>query len=166
MTELKQNRYNLKQNMVMVADKPLVRQMNQHEAGILQQLAAGPVIQVEQALTAMEGADERTSGKDRSWALLIRLIPFSTVWLLGTIFIVWKMNLENIDGFAIFGILTAITYYKMDQAERFDSRHGVEHHKIASAVTLTERKLEYDYELKRMTIDATIKQLEARGNDY
>ena len=146
--------------------QPIVRQMSPHEASILQQYAAGPVIQVEQALQAMEGADERTSGKDRSIALIIRLIPFSVVWLLLTCAVVWKMNLQRIDGFLIFGVMTACTYYAMDKSERYDSRHGVEHHKIDSAVYLTERKLEHDQELKRMALAATLKALEVRKDDY
>ena len=169
MSEQKANRYNTQQNMVTLAPTtaPRVRQMSAQESSILQQYAAAPaVVVVDQAFQAQEGADERTSGKDRSQALIIRLIPFSIVWLVLTCGVVWKFQWDRIDGFLIFGVLTAFTYYAMDKSERYDSRNGVEHHRIDSAVYLTERKLEHDQELKRMALEATLKQLEVRQNDY
>ena len=167
--ETKQNRYNTKQNMVTLAPEaaPVVRKMSAEESRILEHYAApAPTIMVEQAFQAQEGADERTSGKDRSVALVIRLLPITAIWLVLSIGIVWKFNLQNNDAVLIFAALTALTFYSMDKNERYDSKHGVEHHKIDSAVFLTERKLEHDQELKKMALEATLKQLEVRnGNE-
>ena len=167
--ETKQNRYNTKQNMVTLTPEaaPVVRKMSAEESRILEHYAApAPTIMVEQAFTAQEGADERTSGKDRSVALVIRLLPITVVWLVLSIGVVWKFQLGREDTVLIFAVLTALTFYSMDKNERYDSKHGVEHHKIDSAVYLTERKLEHDQELKSMALQATLKQLGVRdGTD-
>jgi hypothetical protein len=116
------------------------------------------------AFQSQEGADERTSGMDRSKALITRLIPFSVVWLVLTCGIVWKLSLEGIDGFLIFGVLTAFTYYKLDKSERHDSKHGVEHHRIDSATYLAERQMEMEQENRRAIVQAYIKHLEGDNN--
>ena len=114
MAELKQNRYNTKQNMVTLTPEaaPVVRKMSPEESRILEHYAApSPVVMVEQAFQAQEGADERTSGKDRSVALVIRLLPITAIWLVLSIGIVWKFNLQNNDAVLIFAALTAVTFY-------------------------------------------------------
>jgi hypothetical protein len=159
---------------VPLNDSPAVRQMSQQESNILQQYAAGPVIMVEQALQAQEGADERTSGIDRSRALLLRLAPLAGLWLiLGAVCAVVLCFLVEVDatfsavaGLVLFVFLSYNSYAGADERERYDSRNGVEHHRIDVAESLTLRKLDHEQELKRLALEATLKQLEARGDDY
>ena len=113
MAEQRQNRYNTKQNMVTLTPEaaPVVRKMSPEESRIIEQYAApAPTIMVEQAFAAQEGADERTSGKDRSVALVIRLLPITVVWLVLSIGVVWKFQLGREDTVLIFAVLTAVSY--------------------------------------------------------
>jgi hypothetical protein len=131
---------------------------------------ASPVI-LDGAWLAKDGADERTSGMDRSQALIVRLIPFSFLWLLIAggvfVFLVVKIQADRTDAgvFCLisFACITAYTYLKMDAQERYDSRHGVEHHKIDSATYLAERKMDQDHEVRKQLIGVYLKQLE--GNN-
>jgi hypothetical protein len=113
------------------------------------------------AFAAQEGANEVTSGMDRSTALVVRLIPFSIVWLVLACGLVWKLALERVDGFLIFGVLTALTYYAMDKNERSDSKHGVERHRIDKAAEVTLTIAAQDHELRREIVRAYIHHLEA-----
>jgi hypothetical protein len=168
------NRYNQAQNIVKPAPGPIVRQMTPHESNILQQYAASPVIVTEHAFQAQEGADERTSGIDRSRALLLRLAPLVGLWaILGAVCGVVLCLMVEADatfsalaGLTIFVWLSYNSYVSADERERYDSRNGVEHHRINTAENLTLKKLEYDAELKRMALEATLKQLEVRKDDY
>lgn len=170
------NRYNSQQNMVapVRAAPTVVRQMGAHESSVIQQYAAAPVIMVEQAFTAQEGADERTSGKDRSFAFLLRLAPLVALWaILGLLVAFVLVAMIETDeatsaavGLTVFVYLSYRSYAGADERERYDSRNGVEHHRIDVAENLTLKKMDHDQELKRMALEATLKQLEVRGNDY
>ncbi len=174
MTETKPNRYNEQQNLV--APAPIVRRMSREESDALQPWAQPVVgINVEHAFHAQEGADERTSGIDRSKALLLRMAPLALLWgILGAVCWFVLMMLIEVDattsaaaGLFLFIWLTYRSYDKADERERYDSRNGVEHHRIDVAENLTLKKLEHDQELKRMALEATLKQLEVRGGkDY
>lgn len=168
------NRYNQETRIVKPAAPTVIRQMSAQESNVIQQYAAQPVIMVEGAFQAHEGADERTSGKDRSIAFLMRLAPLVALWaILGAVAAFVLFTMIEVDeatsaaiGFTVFVYLSYRSYAQADERERYDSRNGVEHHRIDVAENLTLKKLEHDQELKRMALDATLKQLEARGNDY
>lgn len=124
-----------------------------------------PPIDLAAAFQSQEGANEVTSGWDRSIALVVRLIPFSAVWLVLTYGIVWKFGLERIDGVLIFSVITAYTCYRLDRNERYDSKHGVEHHRIDSATYLTERQMELEQENRRAMTQAYIRYLEGEHDN-
>jgi hypothetical protein len=173
-----ENRYNQQANMVTLepTKQPItVRQMSASESSVLQQYAAQPIIVVEGALQAQEGATEKTSGMDRSMSFLLRLIPLAILWaIMGAVAAFVLYGLIELDeatsaaiGFTVFVFLSYRSYDNADKNERYDSRNGVEHHRIDVAENLTLKKLDHDQELKRMALEATIRQLEARnGNDY
>jgi hypothetical protein len=168
------NRYNQDTRLVKPSAPTVVRQMSAHELNVIQQYAAQPVIMVESAFAAQEGADERTSGRDRSSAFLVRLAPLVVLWLLlaGVVTVVLTALVQvdstpaAIVGLVVFIVLSYRSYAGADERERYDSRNGVEHHRIDVAENLTLKKMDHDQELKRMALEATLKQLEARGNDY
>lgn len=124
-----------------------------------------PPIDLASAFQSQDGGDDFTSRFDRSIALVIRLIPFSVVWLVLACGVVWKLGLEGSDGFLIFGVLTAYTYYRLDTSERYDSKHGVEHHRIDSATYLTERQMELEQENRRAMTQAYIRYLEGEHDN-
>lgn len=168
------NRYNQDARLVKPATPPVVRQMTAAESNVIQQYAAQPVIMVESAFAAQEGADERTSGMDRSRSFLLRLAPLVALWaILGALAAVVLVSMVSMDrtdsamlGLLLFVLLTYRSYAGADERERYDSRNGVEHHRIDVAENLTLKKMDHDQELKRMALEATLKQLEVRRDDY
>lgn len=163
-----------KYEIVQPDTRPIMRPMSAAESSVLQQYAANPVIMVEQAFQSQEGADERTSGIDRSYAFLLRLAPLVALWAILSVVVagVLVMVIEADEttsamiGLVIFVLLCFQSYSAADTRERYDSKNGVEHHRIDTAESLTLKKMEHDQVLKRMALEATLKQLEARGNDY
>lgn len=162
-------------NFVEPDTRPIVRSMTQAESNVMQQFAANPVINVESAFAAQEGADERTSASDRSRAFLLRLVPLVALWGILSIVVAAALTmLIEVDAItsATIGLLAFVflcfnSYSSADARERYDSRNGVEHHRIDVAENLTMKKMEHDQVLKRMALEATLKQLEVRnGKDY
>lgn len=172
MSETKANRYNEQQNLVTPA--PIVRRMSAEESNVLQAWTqAAPTINIEQAFAAQLGADERTSGMDRSKSLLLRMIPLFGLWLiLGTICAVVLCLLIEMDatfsaiaGLVLFVWMSYNSYSGADERERYDSRNGVEHHRIDVAENVVLKRMALDYEMKRLALAATLKQLEIRNDD-
>lgn len=163
-----------KYDIILPDTRPVVRPMTQVEANVMQQFAARPVVMVEQAFQAREGADERTSSVNRSQAFLLRLIPLVVLWaILSIVVIAVLTRVIELDSFnaRMIGLLAFVflcfgSYSSADSRERYDSKNGVEHHRIDVAENLTLKKMEHDQVLKRMALEATLKQLEARGDDY
>jgi hypothetical protein len=121
----------------------------------------------QQAFASQPGAAERTSGVDRAQALVIRLLPFTFVWAILATAIAIQFQWAMPGALLLFAGLTGFTYYQMDTAERYDSKHGVEHHRIDAATYLAEQRMRQEQELRRMALAATLQQLEVRnGRDY
>jgi proteasome lid subunit RPN8/RPN11 len=168
------NRYNQDTRIVKPSATATVQRMSAHESSVFQQYAAAPVIMVESAFQSHEGADERTSGKDRSFAFLMRLAPLVVLWaILGCVTAFVLFGLVEIGeapsaaiGLIVFVYLSYRSYAGADERERYDSRNGVEHHRIDVAENLTIKKMDHDQQLKRMALEATLRSLEVRGNDY
>lgn len=168
------NRYNQDARLVKPSAPTSVRRMSAHESNIIQQVAAQPVIMVEGAFQSHEGADERTSSTNRSCGFLMRLAPLVVLWaILGVLSAFVMLALIEADeatsaavGVALFVYLSYRSYAGADERERYDSRNGVEHHRIDVAENLTLKKMAHDQELKRMALEATLRQLEVRGDEY
>lgn len=126
---------------------------------------AGEVINVDAGVMAHEGAREVTSGYDRSIALVIRLAPFSAVWLILAIGISWAASMGGWFTLMLFSGLTAVTYAYLDRQEYQFSRNGLERHKVNTLADLKRDQMSHEQELKRMALEATIRMLEARNSD-
>lgn len=112
-------------------------------------LPAEPHTVVDSVFQAQATKQESATPIDRSVALIIRLIPITGVWLVLSVALVLVLGVNMQVGFIAFAGLTALSYYKLDDRERFDSPVGVEHHRIDAAHDLAIRKLEHDATLKR-----------------
>lgn len=126
---------------------------------------AGEVINVDAGVMALEGAREVTSGMDRSKALIIRLVPFSVVWLILAIGVSWAASMGGWFTLLLFSGLTAVTYAYLDRQEYQFSRNGLERHKVNTLADLKRDQMSHEQELKRMALEATIRMLEARNSD-
>lgn len=121
------------------------------------------------ALETADGAQERTSAMDRARALRVRLIPFVLLWALlavivGAVVLYVAQNAPGaaLGGLLVFTALTAVTYVKLNTTDYQYSREGTERHKVDTAAYLTERQMEHEQELRRMALEAYLRQLEGR----
>ena len=121
------------------------------------------------ALETTDGAQERTSAMDRARALRVRLMPFVLLWALLAIIVgaVVHYVAQNAPGAALGGLLvftalTAVTYVKLNTTDYQYSREGTERHKVDTTAYLTERQMEHEQELRRMALEAYLRQLEGR----
>lgn len=121
--------------------------------------ATDPVIVVDAAFTPQNSIKESTGPLERSYALVVRLLPVTAIYLVFSITISLAFEFRMVWGLIIFAALTWWSYYSLDAAERWDSATGVEHHRIDAAKELASEKMGYDAQLKREITQAYIKQL-------
>lgn len=121
--------------------------------------SAPPVVVVDSAFAGIKTTTEETTPISRSLALILRLLPFTVVWMVLALAVSILLNLGEIPGFIIFAVLTAVTYYALDRSERYDSATGVEHHRIDAAERLAMTKMTHDATLRREITAAYLKQL-------
>lgn len=164
------NRYNLQAQFVPAVanntalEKPSRRQQLARQAA---EIASVPTtVIVDDALQTLEGAKESTSGMDRSMALVVRLIPFSVVWLILAIGVGWAAALGGWFTLCFFSGLTAVTYAYLDRQEYKYSRNGLEIHKVDTLADLKRDEMSHQQELRRMALEATLKMMEVRSDDY
>lgn len=104
------------------------------------------------ALYQPAGSEEYATPVSRAKGQVIRLLPFSAVWLLLTGGVVWLLGLTFPYLLAGFALLTAATYYRMNRDEFEYSRNGLERHRIDSATDMREKELDQTHELKKMAL--------------
>ena len=122
---------------------------------------------VDDALTTLEGAREVTSGWDRSLALILRLTPYSLVWLVLAVGVSWAASMGGWFVLIFFAALTSVTYAYLDRQEYQFSRNGLERHKVDTLADLKRDEMSHQQELRRMALAATLEMLKVRdGNDY
>lgn len=154
------NRYNAEQRLVRPSNSDAYAitpaQAQQLDRAVQAQT---PVIMVDAAFAPQASTQEQATPVGRSLGLVIRLLPFSLIWLVLSLAISLWLDVGEIPGFIMFGVLTATSYYAMDKNERYDSATGVEHHRIDAAERLASQKMEYDAQLRREITQAYLKQL-------
>jgi hypothetical protein len=123
---------------------------------------------VERVFEAMPGADEKTSGMDRAWALVTRALPLYCTWLFLSFSIGVAAASEGgntwglVVGAIVLSITSGATYLYMDRQEWAHSRSGLEAHRINVAAALKSQELKQQGELKRRALDAYIDHLRGR----
>jgi hypothetical protein len=122
--------------------------------------STSPVIVVDGVFTPQATVKETTGPLERSYALVVRLLPVTAIYLVFSITIAIAFEFRMVWGLLIFAALTWLSYYTLDAAERYDSATGVEHHRIDAAKELASQKMEYDAQLRREITAAYLKQLE------
>lgn len=168
MTEQKTNRYDLQAQFVPAAgaalDKPTRRQQLARQAAEIANVPTTVI--VDDALQTLEGSTEKTSGMDRSLALVVRLIPFSVVWFILAVGVGWAADMGDWFTLCFFSGLTAVTYAWLDRQDHQFSRNGLERHKVNTLAGLKRDEMSHQQELRRMALEATLKMLEVRNDDY
>lgn len=167
-----QNRYNSQAQFVPAVATTSALQPTQSRRQQLARQAAEianvpTTVIVDDALTTLEGAREVTSGWDRSKALILRLTPYSVVWLVLSVGVSWAASMGGWFVLILFATLTSVTYAYLDRQEYQFSRNGLERHKVDTLADLKRDEMSHQQELRRMALEATLKMLEVRdGNDY
>ena len=127
----------------------------------IERLAGGDVGQVggaiaiadaDRVLGSVGGSEEYSTPVSRAKGQLIRLIPFTAVWLILAGGVVWLLGLTWPWLLLWFGIATAFTYWRMNRDEFEFSRNGLERHRVNAAADLAEKQLDQNFELKRMAL--------------
>jgi hypothetical protein len=127
----------------------------------LAEMAPAPIrVMVEPAFTSHDGAEERTSGMDRSKALVVRLIPFWSISLVLAAGMAWHFEWGAAWAIINWGCVCAGVYLLFDKRERADSRNGVERYRIDKAFELRKLELQHDHELKHMALETYLEVVE------
>lgn len=122
-------------------------------------------IYVDAPLQTLQGASEKTSGMDRSMALIVRLMPFTVVWLVLAVGVSWAAAMGGSFTLVMFAGLTSITYAYLDRQERQFSRNGLERHKVNTLADLKLAEMDHVQELRRMALHAHLKMLGVDDDD-
>lgn len=127
----------------------------------VEKLAGGDVGQVggaiaiadaDRVLGAVNGSEEYATPISRAKGQVIRLLPFTVVWLILTGGLVWLLGLTWPYLLLGFAVLTAASYVKMNRDEFDYSRNGLERHRINAAADIAEKQLDQQHELKKMAL--------------
>jgi hypothetical protein len=124
-----------------------------------------PGVSVEPVFVPQDSVRENATPLQRSLALIVRLLPFTAIWLILSLAVVWMLDVDEIVGYLLFALLTASTYYRMDRSEREFSTNGLERHRIDVAAGLVREKLRTDARMRREITQAYLKYLEGPGRD-
>lgn len=127
----------------------------------IEKLAGGDVGQVggslaltdaDRVLGTVAGSEEYATPVSRAKGQVIRLLPFSLVWLVLTGGLVWLLGLTFPYLLVGFAVLTAATYLKMNRDEFEFSRNGLERHRVDASADIAEKQLDQNHELKKMAL--------------
>jgi hypothetical protein len=129
------------------------------------------IVEVQRIFEAQAGADERTSGMDRSNALVVRMLPFgcASLCLAFVAALVFALNgggeWSAPVALLVLALCLAYTYSHMDARERDYSRAGLERHRINTAAALKSQELAQQHELRRAALAQYMRTLEGQNHD-
>jgi hypothetical protein len=123
------------------------------------------LVNIEHAVEAQEGADERTTATDRAWALLLRLAPLSVILLVISVSVALVFDFGWLWAFYAWGIICAAVYWLFDNNEYRYSRNGLERHRIDTASELRKEEMAHEYRLKRMALKSYLRMMERYYGD-
>lgn len=111
------------------------------------------------------GAEEYATPVSRAKGQVIRLLPFTVVWLMLTGGMVWVMGLTFPYLLIGFAVLTAGTYHAMNRTEFQHSRNGLERHKVDAALSVRMKEADQTHELRKMALKGYLRAIGADEND-
>lgn len=124
-----------------------------HLAGGDAGVVDGQLSQLDPAiLGAVGGSEEYATPVSRAKGQVLRLLPFTAVWLILTGGLVWLLGLTFPYLLVGFAVLTAATYVRMNGQEFEHSRNGLEKHRVDTAADLREKEMDQTHELKKMAL--------------
>lgn len=127
----------------------------------IDRLAGGDVGQVggavaiadaDRVLGTVGGVEEYATPVSRAKGQMLRTLPFAVVWLVLGVGVVWLLALEWPWLMLWWGVLTAVSFWRLNREEFLYSRNGVERHRIDASADIAEKQLDQQHELKRMAL--------------
>ena len=113
----------------------------------------GHLVTVDPALyNGTGGPEEYATPTSRARGQLIRTLPFAAVWLVLGVGVVWLLGMEWPWLLVWWGLLTVVTFWRLNREEFLFSRSGVERHRIDAAADLREKEMDQTHELKKMAL--------------
>lgn len=112
-------------------------------------------------MQAYDGANERTSGVDRSLGWSLRLVPYTLIIFVLTAALVWLADGSWPLLFGLFAGMCLGVYAVLDKREHQHSRAGVERHRIDSVTSLDELREKNAHELRKMWLEVQIERIRA-----
>lgn len=156
------NRYDNQANLVPAkAPAPSSRRVSKKQLArnVAELARSESTVHVDAPMTTLEGSHERTNAMERSRALVVRVLPFSVVWLILSVGVSWAAALGGGFTLCLFSGLTAVTYAWLDRQDHQFSRNGLERHKVNTLASLKRDEMAHQQELRRMALEAHLKML-------
>lgn len=116
----------------------------------------------DRVLGTVGGAEAYETPISRAKGQVIRLLPFSLLWLVLSVGVVLLLGLAWPWLLLAFAVLTVASYVKMNGQEFAHSRNGVERHRIDAAADLAEMQLQQNFQLKRMALETYLEIAKAQ----
>lgn len=125
----------------------------------------GGSLAMESPLSSVSGSEEHATPVSRAQGQVIRLLPFTLVWLVLAVGIVWVLGMSWPWLLLMFGGFTAATYWRMNRDEFEFSRNGLERHRVDAYTDLREKELDQSHELKKMALTAYLEIAKSQYGD-
>ena len=116
-------------------------------------------------LGAVGGSEEYATPTSRAKGQVLRLLPFTAVWLILTGGLVWLLGLAFPFFLVGFALLTAATYLRMNLDEFRYSRNGLERHRVNVAADVRFDEAEKTHELRMKALSGYLKHLGVNDDD-
>lgn len=127
-------------------------------------------LDVGRAWQPLQATKEATSAVDRARGLQMRVLPFLALFALAGVVVggvVWLVAgivpIAALVAVLVFAGLGIGTYGRLNSTDYAHSGAGVERHRIDTAADLERQRMEHEQELRRLALDAYLKQLEGRN---
>lgn len=139
---------------------PLEDAARAHSEAIERAAAVAPIVPINAAgaLAVVDGAQEKTSGKDRAVGLSIRLGLWAGVS--GLFGLIVGTVQGSTWGLIVLAGGTAIAYVVLSAQDYRYSRNGLERHKVDVVAGLKRDEMRHAQELRRMALESNLAMLE------
>lgn len=144
---------------------PLEDAARAHAEAIERAAAVAPIVPINAAaaLAVVDGAIEKTSGKDRAVGLSIRLGLWAAIS--GGFGLIVGLTHGGVWGLLVLFAGTGLAYVVLAAQDYRYSRNGLERHKVDVVVSLKRDEMRHAQELRRMALESNLALLEKLYRD-
>ena len=133
---------------------PIEQMMNMGQGGAL------TAIDPQLTLGAVGGSESYETPVSSAKGQVIRLLPFSVLWLVLAVGVVWVLGLSWPHLLLMFSALTAASYWRMNLDGHEHSRNGLERFRVKAATQVRLDENAKAHELRMKMLDGYLKSIE------